>query len=42
MTVLEGDVDHRDSVLPDHVRNEMGKMLSCVSRARGQRLLLDL
>jgi len=42
VTVLEGAVDHRDSVLPDQARHELGKMLSCVSRAQGQRLVLDL
>ncbi|MEH6825396.1 MAG: 2Fe-2S iron-sulfur cluster binding domain-containing protein [Motiliproteus sp.] len=42
VTVLEGDVEHRDTSLPDQLRNEMGKMLSCVSRAKSARLVLDL
>lgn len=40
--VTEGEVDHRDRVLPDHLRHEAGLMLSCVSRAKGERLVLDL
>lgn len=39
--VLEGEIDHRDSVLPDIARNQ-GYMLLCVSRAKSERLLLDL
>tara|TARA_R110002095_G_scaffold206003_4_gene189719 strand:- start:2019 stop:3002 length:984 start_codon:yes stop_codon:yes gene_type:complete len=42
VTVLEGEVEHRDSSLPDHLRNELGRMLSCVSRAKSARLVLDL
>jgi len=41
VTVLEGAVEHRDQVLPDHARDALGQMLSCVSRGQG-RLLLDL
>lgn len=40
--VLDGDVDHRDTLLTDPERNA-GTMLVCVSRApEGERLTLDL
>ncbi|MFE6893629.1 PDR/VanB family oxidoreductase [Streptomyces sp. NPDC057694] len=38
--VLEGEIDHRDELLTDAERD--GSMLICVSRARGERLVLDL
>ncbi|MFJ6661071.1 PDR/VanB family oxidoreductase [Streptomyces sp. NPDC091377] len=38
--VLEGEVDHRDELLSDGERAD--SMLICVSRARGERLVLDL
>jgi ferredoxin len=38
--VLEGEVDHRDELLTDGERSD--SMLICVSRARGDRLVLDL
>ncbi|WP_406458965.1 PDR/VanB family oxidoreductase [Streptomyces sp. NBC_00876] len=38
--VLEGEVDHRDDLLTDAERD--GAMLICVSRCRGERLVLDL
>ncbi|CAM5240336.1 Oxidoreductase OS=Streptomyces alboniger OX=132473 GN=CP975_09805 PE=4 SV=1 [Streptomyces alboniger] len=38
--VLGGEVDHRDELLTDAERT--GSMLICVSRARGERLVLDL
>ncbi|WP_210397506.1 PDR/VanB family oxidoreductase [Motiliproteus sediminis] len=41
VTVLEGEVDHRDNVLPQELR-DAGRMLSCVSRAKSGRLLLEL
>ncbi|GAA3795224.1 PDR/VanB family oxidoreductase [Streptomyces phyllanthi] len=40
--VLEGEVDHRDSLLTDDERAANDTMLICVSRARGGRLVLDL
>ncbi|TPQ23253.1 PDR/VanB family oxidoreductase [Streptomyces sporangiiformans] len=40
--VLEGTPDHRDSVLTDEEREAGETMLICVSRCRGQRLVLDL
>ena len=40
--VLEGIPDHRDSVLSDEEREAGETMLICVSRCRGQRLVLDL
>ncbi|MFF6977099.1 PDR/VanB family oxidoreductase [Streptomyces sp. NPDC008343] len=38
--VLDGEVDHRDELLTDAERSD--SMLICVSRARGDRLVLDL
>ncbi|MBE1535477.1 PDR/VanB family oxidoreductase [Actinomadura algeriensis] len=40
--VLEGDPDHRDSVLTEEERAEGGFMMICVSRSRGPRLVLEL
>jgi ferredoxin-NADP reductase len=39
--VLEGEVDHRDSVLDPDEQAEMDCMMVCVSRCRGDRLVLD-
>lgn len=39
--VLEGEPDHRDTVLTDEEKAE-GKMMLCVSRAKSKRLVLDL
>ncbi|MFE4785660.1 PDR/VanB family oxidoreductase [Streptomyces sp. NPDC056716] len=41
-TVLDGVPDHRDSVLADHQRAANDCMFPCVSRSRGDRLVLDL
>ncbi len=41
-TVLEGEPDHRDSVLSDAERAAGKTMMLCVSRARSARLVLDL
>lgn len=38
--VLEGEVDQRDKLLTDGERDD--SMLICVSRARGERLVLDM
>ncbi|POX54810.1 oxidoreductase [Streptomyces sp. Ru71] len=38
--VLEGEIDHRDELLTDAERDD--SMLICVSRARGDRLVLDM
>ncbi|WNF26691.1 PDR/VanB family oxidoreductase [Streptomyces sp. C11-1] len=38
--VLEGEVEHRDELLTDDERGD--SMLICVSRCRGERLVLDL
>ncbi|MEU5684541.1 oxidoreductase [Streptomyces venezuelae] len=38
--VVEGEIDHRDELLTDGER--AGSMLICVSRARGERLVLDM
>ncbi|PAZ11271.1 oxidoreductase [Streptomyces sp. SA15] len=40
--VLEGTPDHRDSVLTDEERASGETMMICVSRCRGERLVLDL
>jgi ferredoxin-NADP reductase len=41
-TVLEGEPEHRDSTLSEAERNAGESMLICVSRCRGERLVLDL
>ncbi|MBA4862331.1 oxidoreductase [Streptomyces sp. PSKA54] len=41
-TVLSGEIDHRDSVLNDQERAAGSTMMICVSRAKGDRLVLDL
>ncbi|MEU7579192.1 PDR/VanB family oxidoreductase [Streptomyces sp. NPDC041068] len=38
--VLEGEIDHRDELLTDDERGD--SMLICVSRARGERIVLDM
>ncbi|TJY72270.1 oxidoreductase [Arthrobacter sp. CAU 1506] len=40
--VLGGEIDHRDSLLSDHEREAGDTMMICVSRCKGNRLLLDL
>ena len=40
--VVEGDVDHRDSVLDEEERAAGEVMMICVSRCRSERLVLDL
>jgi ferredoxin len=40
--VVEGDVDHRDSVLDDEERASNEVMMICVSRCSSARLVLDL
>jgi ferredoxin-NADP reductase len=40
--VLDGDMDHRDSVLTEEDREAGEYMMICVSRARSERLVLDL
>lgn len=40
--VLEGEVDHRDSVLDEEEKESNEVMMICVSRCRGSRLVLDL
>jgi ferredoxin len=41
-TVLEGEPDHRDSLLTDEEKAAGETMMICVSRCRGARLVLDL
>jgi ferredoxin-NADP reductase len=41
-TVLEGEPDHRDSLLSEEEKASGETMLICVSRCRGARLVLDL
>ncbi|WP_326584548.1 PDR/VanB family oxidoreductase [Streptomyces sp. NBC_00481] len=40
--VLSGEIDHRDSVLDTQERAAGDTMMICVSRAKGDRLVLDL
>lgn len=40
--ILEGEVDHRDSVLSDEDKQANESMMICVSRAKGDRICLDL
>ncbi|MHC3471429.1 PDR/VanB family oxidoreductase [Streptomyces sp. 7R007] len=40
--VLDGEPEHRDSVLTDEERASGETMMICVSRCRGKRLVLDL
>lgn len=40
--VLEGEVDHRDSILSASERAANQVMMTCVSRAAGARLMLDI
>jgi ferredoxin len=40
--VVDGEVDHRDSVLSRAEREAHRRMMSCCSRARCSRLVLDL
>ena len=41
-SVVEGEIDHRDYVLSDRERQEGNVMQICISRCKGQRLVLDL
>jgi ferredoxin-NADP reductase len=40
--VIEGEIEHRDYVLSERERREGNVMQICISRCKGQRLLLDL
>ena len=40
--VLEGEIDHRDAVLTEEEKTAQNKMCLCVSRAKKERLVLDL
>lgn len=40
--VIEGEIDHRDYVLSDGERRAGNVIQTCVSRCKGQRLVLDL
>jgi ferredoxin-NADP reductase len=42
LSVLEGEVDHRDSLLDDEEQAAMDCMMVCVSRAKSNRLILDI
>lgn len=42
VAVLEGEVDHRDSILSSAERASNSTMMCCVSRAKSPRLVLDL
>ncbi len=41
-SVLEGEIEHRDSVLSEEEKLEGQKMCICVSRAKGDRVVLDI
>ena len=41
MTVIEGEVDHRDTLLTTNERHANNTMYVCVSRSKGDRLVLD-
>jgi ferredoxin len=41
-TVLEGEPDHQDVYLGDAERREGRRIVTCVSRARSDRLVLDI
>lgn len=40
--VIDGEVDHRDSILSSSERAANQTMMTCVSRAKGARLVLDI
>jgi len=40
--VLDGEVDHRDQILSEQERQANKSMMICVSRAKGERLVIDL
>lgn len=40
--VLDGDIDHRDSVLTTSERRENTRLMACCSRAKDRKLVLDL
>ncbi len=42
VTVLEGDVDHRDAILSESERAQNSTMMVCCSGSRSQRLVLDI
>jgi ferredoxin-NADP reductase len=42
LDVLEGEIDHNDSFLTEEERSSQNVILSCVSRARSGRLVLDI
>jgi ferredoxin-NADP reductase len=42
LAVLKGEVDHRDSILSPSERQANSTMMVCVSRARGDALVLDI
>lgn len=41
-TVIEGEIDHRDYVLTESEKNSGNVIQTCISRCKGQRLVLDL
>jgi vanillate O-demethylase ferredoxin subunit len=41
-TVHEGEIEHRDFTLSQQERETTNKMMICVSRAKSERLVLDL
>jgi vanillate O-demethylase ferredoxin subunit len=41
-TVIEGEIDHRDSVLSEEEKIAGDKICLCVSRAKHNKIVLDL
>lgn len=42
VTVIEGEIDHRDEVLTSAQRADNKTMMTCCSRAKGERIVIDL
>jgi ferredoxin len=42
VAVIEGTPEHRDSITSEATRNAEERMMTCVSRARTAKLILDL
>ena len=42
LQVVEGDVDHQDDFLSEEQRRSQTVILPCVSRARGEKIILDI
>ena len=40
--VVDGEIDHRDQILSEQERQANKSLMICVSRAKGERLVIDL